>query len=71
MKLALVGDAAKVSIDITDDGEPFLIREHLRSSAGMGIKNIYSRLNYIGALLHQHPQNSGNHLQIIIKFHHA
>jgi len=71
IKLTLLGDAANVRIDITDDGVPFLIREHLRSSTGMGIKNIYSRLNYISARLHQHPQNSGNHLQIIIKLPHA
>lgn len=68
--LSLQSDQSSVSINIKDDGNPFVIKEHLRSSTGMGIKNIYSRISYIGAELLQQPVEKGNHLQINIKLPH-
>lgn len=72
------GDANKISIsisiqedsvffDVYDNGVSFDFYQSSKSSKGMGIKNIISRLSNIDAKLVQFPVDQGNKFKITLK----
>ena len=57
----------KIEINISDNGRVFDFYENLKSSTGMGLKNILSRINHIEANLEQVPVDMGNKIIIQLK----
>lgn len=57
----------RIEIQIADDGIPFDYYESLKSTSGMGLKNILSRTKLINATLTQFPTDKGNIIQIHLK----
>jgi signal transduction histidine kinase len=53
-----------IIVKLQDDGIPFDIRREYQEAGGMGIKNIYSRLQKIGATLKQKRNKNGNKLTL-------
>lgn len=53
-----------IIIEISDNGSPFNFYKSLKEPLGMGLKNITSRIKYIGAKLLQTPAEKGNKIQI-------
>ena len=56
-----------IFIEIIDNGFYFNFFDNLKLSTGLGLKNILSRLNHIGAILKQPVSDKGNKLIIKIK----
>lgn len=56
-----------IEIHISDDGHVFDFYKNLKSSTGMGLKNILSRVNHIKANLEQVPVEKGNKIIIQLK----
>ena len=54
-------------INMIDDGLPFDFYENLKTSKGMGLKNIMSRLKQVEASLTQIQNESGNEIIITLK----
>ncbi|WP_333627487.1 hypothetical protein [Sphingobacterium siyangense] len=65
-KISIEQKKGSIIIMLQDDGIPFNIKKEYLESSGMGIKNIYSRLQKIGATLKQDRNEKGNLL--ILKF---
>jgi signal transduction histidine kinase len=57
----------RLSIEITDDGQPYDFEHFLKESKGLGLKNIKSRLETIGASLQQRQVPIGNQFTITLK----
>jgi signal transduction histidine kinase len=57
----------KITVHIKDDGFYFNFFESLKTSKGLGLKNIISRLHYIDAVLEQPKTKKGNELLIKLK----
>lgn len=55
------------SIEITEDGQAYDFEHFFKQSKGLGLKNIKSRLETIGAALQQKPAQVGNHFVITLK----
>lgn len=55
-----------IVFEICDDGMSFDFNKNLKTTFGMGLKNIISRIKYIDAKLIQLPTNKGNKLQILL-----
>lgn len=51
-------------IEISDNGSSFDFYKSLKEPSGMGLKNITSRIRYVGAKLIQVPADKGNKIQI-------
>lgn len=64
--ISFVQDNAKIIIAIVDDGTPFSFKTMVHESSGIGIKNIYARLNVIRGHISQFPMENGNHLVITL-----
>jgi signal transduction histidine kinase len=56
-----------IILEVTDDGNSFDFYKSLKVSYGMGLKNITSRIKYIGAQLMQIPVEKGKKIQIHLK----
>ena len=56
-----------IEISIIDNGIPFEYFESLKSTSGMGLKNILSRTKLINAMLIQVPAEEGNVIEIHLK----
>lgn len=60
-------ESSNIYIEISDNGFYFNFFENLKDSKGLGLKNILSRLNHIGAGLEQTESEKKNTLVIKIK----
>lgn len=56
-----------IFIEISDDGYPFDFFNNLKTSNGLGLRNILSRINNINAVLKQAKTTKGNKLIIELK----
>ena len=63
----IVMEDKNIKIQISDNGHVFDFYENLKSSTGMGLKNILSRINHIEANLEQVPVDKGNNIIIQLK----
>lgn len=66
ISISITLDQNTLLIEIQDNGTAFDFNEKLRSSLGMGLKNISSRIKHIDAKFIQHPVSIGNKFQIIL-----
>ncbi len=57
----------KIHITVKDNGKSFNFAEHAKTSKGLGIGNINSRLRFIGATLSQSVTTKGNIFHIYLK----
>lgn len=67
LEFKILNKSNHIEIHISDDGHVFDFYENLKSSTGMGLKNIVSRVNHIEANLEQIPVNMGNKIIIQLK----
>ncbi len=56
-----------VTIILSDDGMPFDFYQQLKTSKGIGLKSITTRLKQIGAQLEQENQENGNTIILTLK----
>lgn len=56
-----------VKVTLSDDGAPFDFYQHLKSSKGIGLKSITTRLKQIGAQLEQAQPETGNIITLTLK----
>jgi Signal transduction histidine kinase len=56
-----------VKVTLSDDGAPFDFYQQLKSSKGIGLKSITTRLKQIGAILEQEQQGTGNTIILTLK----
>lgn len=66
-QVALRGAQDAFSVTIIDDGQAYDFEHCLKGSSGLGLKNIKSRLETVGANLHQKQTPAGNHFAINLK----
>ena len=57
----------KIHITMKDNSVPFNFAEHSKTSNGLGLGNINSRLRFIGATLSQSVTTEGNIFHIYLK----
>jgi signal transduction histidine kinase len=67
IKISMFKNKGKITVHIKDDGFYFNFFESLKTSKGLGLKNIISRLHYIDAVLEQPKTKKGNELLIKLK----
>jgi len=58
------------TMEIIDNGSPFIFMEELTVSRGIGLRNILGRLKVINATLSQEKLPNGNHFTITLKLQH-
>lgn len=67
INISMVKQSSEMLIEISDNGNNFNFYQSLKTSSGMGLRNILSRLNHINAVLNQPQTDKGNKLSIKIK----
>lgn len=65
--IVLYSTADGLSLEIIDDGNPFVFKNAYSHSKGSGLNNIQSRINTIGATMIQREVALGNHFVIYLK----
>jgi len=65
--ISIVKQSSEILIEISDNGTAFNFYQSLKTSSGMGLRNVLSRLNHINAVLKQPLTGKGNKLSIKIK----
>ncbi|MFT3794874.1 sensor histidine kinase [Flavobacterium sp.] len=66
-RVVLRDESGVLLLTIADDGKPYDFAQCLKNSQGLGLQNIKSRLETIGASLQQIPVPNGNEFTITLK----